>query len=250
MESNQVTAEELVGADAGVSQDGTELGPGKTGVGVGASKTGAGEDPSKTGSGQATSAKPESGGLMSRITASADPVANGKEVRLSQEAYDRLSAELEDLTTRGRVEIARIIETARELGDLKENGDYHAAKEEQGKMEGRIRHLQNLLEKAVATQGDEAADNPASASQNSAASPIISVGSVVTLKYQGEDEEETYLLASVEERSGDYDLLSPKSPLGEALLGSSAGQQVEYAVAQTSGNSKARNFTVEVLKVG
>jgi len=57
--------------------------------------------------------------------------------QLSQEAHDRLKAELDDLTTRGRIDIARKIETARELGDLSENGDYHAAKEEQGKMEGR-----------------------------------------------------------------------------------------------------------------
>jgi len=67
---------------------------------------------------------------------------------LSQSAYDRLKAEYDDLTTRGRIEIARKIETARELGDLSENGDYHAAKEEQGKMEGRIRHLTALLDGA------------------------------------------------------------------------------------------------------
>ncbi len=60
---------------------------------------------------------------------------------LSQATYDRLRAELEELTTTGRIDIARKIETARELGDLSENGDYHAAKEEQGKMEARIRHL-------------------------------------------------------------------------------------------------------------
>jgi len=65
--------------------------------------------------------------------------------QLSQNAYDRLAAELEELTTRGRIDIARKIETARELGDLSENGDYHAAKEEQGKMEARIVHLQRLL---------------------------------------------------------------------------------------------------------
>ena len=70
-------------------------------------------------------------------------------VELSQRAFDRLKAEHEDLTTRGRVEIARKIETARELGDLSENGDYHAAKEEQGKMEGRIVHLAKMIENAV-----------------------------------------------------------------------------------------------------
>ncbi|MGH9248459.1 MAG: transcription elongation factor GreA, partial [Acidimicrobiales bacterium] len=67
---------------------------------------------------------------------------------LSQAAHDRLQAELDNLTTRGRVEIARKIEAARELGDLSENGDYHAAKEEQGKMEGRIRQLSAMLENA------------------------------------------------------------------------------------------------------
>jgi transcription elongation factor GreA len=73
---------------------------------------------------------------------------------LSQAAFDRLKAEHDDLTTRGRVEIARKIETARELGDLSENGDYHAAKEEQGKMEGRIRHIEALLAKAEIVEGD------------------------------------------------------------------------------------------------
>ncbi len=63
------------------------------------------------------------------------------ETHLSREAYERLRAELEDLTTRGRVDIAQTIETARELGDLKENADYHAARDDQGRMEARIRQL-------------------------------------------------------------------------------------------------------------
>ena len=66
--------------------------------------------------------------------------------RLSPEAHDRLASELQDLTTRGRIDIADKIEQARLLGDLSENGDYHAAKEEQGKMEGRILHLASVLE--------------------------------------------------------------------------------------------------------
>ena len=191
------------------------------------------------------------GGLMSRISASADPNSDPKEVALSQEAYDRLSAELEDLTTRGRVEIARIIETARELGDLKENGDYHAAKEEQGKMEGRIRHLENLLEKAVVTADGGDGSSPGSDTVSSSPSHAVQVGSVVTIKYEGEDDSETFLLASVEESSGDYDLLSPQSPLGAALLGSSAGQQVSYEVPPAAGGkAKPASFTVEVLEVG
>src|SRR6188474_1008524 len=72
---------------------------------------------------------------------------------LSPAAYERLQAELKELTTVGRVDIARKIETARELGDLSENGDYHAAKEEQGKMEGRIRHLEALIRDAEIVEG-------------------------------------------------------------------------------------------------
>ena len=72
--------------------------------------------------------------------------ATAEPARLTRETYDRLQAELEDLTTRGRVEIAQAIETARALGDLSENGDYHAAKDSQGKMESRIRQLQAMLE--------------------------------------------------------------------------------------------------------
>src|ERR1700704_1233121 len=68
---------------------------------------------------------------------------------LSQEAHDRLRAELTELTGEGRIDIARKIEAARMLGDLSENGDYHAAKDQQGKMEARIRHLQSILRDAV-----------------------------------------------------------------------------------------------------
>ncbi len=216
---------------------------------------------SSGGSGTSGGGSGTSGSLMSRIVASADPNADAAQVNLSQQAFDRLTDELEDLTTRGRVEIARIIETARELGDLKENGDYHAAKEEQGKMEGRIRHLENLLEKAVVTQdggdGDSAdgdgADNDgangdgADASGDSA-SQTAQVGSVITLRYEGEDDQEVFLLASVEEQIGDHDLLSPQSPLGAALLGSAAGQTVSYEVAQANSD-KTSTFTVEVLEV-
>src|ERR687892_449875 len=88
----------------------------------------------------------------------------GQTHHLSQAAYDRLKAEHEDLTTRGRVEIARKIEAARELGDLSENGDYHAAKEEQGKMEARIWQISGLLENAeivsTADNGGAAAPGP------------------------------------------------------------------------------------------
>ena len=85
------------------------------------------------------------------------------ETHLSQAAYDRLKAEHEDLTTRGRVEIARYIERARELGDLSENADYHAAKDDQGKMEARIRQLAAMLDRVVIVDED-AADTVATGS--------------------------------------------------------------------------------------
>ena len=134
---------------------------------------------------------------------------------LSQAAYDRLKAELEDLTTRGRVEIASKIEAARELGDLSENGDYHAAKEEQGKMEGRIAVISFMLENAEIVESAGGADT-------------VSHGSVVSIRYEGDDEVEKYLIGSIEERHDDLDVISPSSPLGEALLGSGKGDTVAF----------------------
>ena len=133
---------------------------------------------------------------------------------LSQAAYDRLKAEYEDLTTLGRVEIARKIEAARELGDLSENGDYHAAKEEQGKMEGRIRQLSGMLENAEIVQGDNGEH--------------VSHGSVVAIRYSGDDEVERYLIGSIEERHDDLEVISPSSPLGVALIGSGPGDSVSF----------------------
>ena len=133
---------------------------------------------------------------------------------LTQAAYDRLKAEHDDLTTRGRVDIARKIETARELGDLSENGDYHAAKEEQGKMEGRIMHLGAILENHVIVEAGGTSE--------------VRVGSVVTIRYDGDTDTERYLIGSIEERSEDHEVMSPGSPLGSALLGSKVGDAVSY----------------------
>lgn len=179
----------------------------------------------------------DSGSLMARISSSSQESA--AETQLSQEAFDRLSKELRDLTTRGRVEIAQIIETARELGDLKENGDYHAAKEEQGKMEARIRQLEHLLSKAVVGEGG-------AAEGESASDGVVALGSLVTVRHDDGDTE-TFQLASVEERPGARDLLSPQSPLGSALLGSKVGDEVSYTVTQPSG--KEIEFSVEVAGV-
>lgn len=150
-------------------------------------------------------------------------------VELSQRAFDRLKTEHDDLTTRGRLDIARKIETARELGDLSENGDYHAAKEEQGKMEGRIIHLSQIIENAVivAATGSDTAG----------------AGSIVTIRYEGDDDTERYLIGSIEERD-DLDVISPGSALGEALKGHKAGETIEY-VAPTGATLRVALVKVD-----
>ena len=137
--------------------------------------------------------------------------------KLSREAFDRLQSEHDDLTTRGRIEIAKKIEAARELGDLSENGDYHAAKEEQGKMEGRIAHLAALIDNAeivevAAIDGDL----------------TVQAGCVVSIRYEGDDEPERYLIGSIEERRDDVTVMSPGSPLGQALMGAAKGDTVTF----------------------
>ena len=133
---------------------------------------------------------------------------------LSQKAFDRLKAEHDELTTVGRVEIARKIEAARELGDLKENGDYHAAKDQQGQMEARIRQLASMIENAEIVESTDG--------------EIVEPGAVVELRYEGDDEVDTYFFGSLEERGVEHDIISPGSPLGEALGGSKVGDKVEF----------------------
>lgn len=136
--------------------------------------------------------------------------------QLSRGAHERLQAEYEDLTTRGRIEIAQLIERARELGDLSENGDYQAAKDQQGHMEGRIRQLDSILnncEIAVPV-----------------AVGVVGPGTVVTIIYDGDDDDtaETYLIGHIEERHDEFDVISPGSPLGEALMGHHVNDVVQY----------------------
>lgn len=154
------------------------------------------------------------------------------ETQLSRQAYERLQGELDDLTTRGRVEIARAIEAARALGDLSENGDYHAAKDSQGKMEARIRQLQAMLGSAVIVEDQPAATNGR-----------VGTGTVVTLRYEGDEDVERYLIGSIEERRDDVSVISPNSPLGKALMGKAPGDPVEY---QAPGGA----LRVEIVAVG
>jgi transcription elongation factor GreA len=133
---------------------------------------------------------------------------------LTQEAADRLRAELEYLESDGRTEIIKKIETARSEGDLKENGGYHAAREEQGKMEARIRQLKHMLEHA------HIGAPPAGESG------YVGAGMVITANIAGE--EMKFLLGSREISSGDLDVYSENSPLGAAVLGVKIGERVSY----------------------
>ena len=133
---------------------------------------------------------------------------------LTQEAADRLAAELADLEGPLRAEIIKKIETARAEGDLKENGGYHAAREEQGKIEGRIRQLKHMLEHA------HIGAPPAGESG------VVGLGMLVTVDIAGD--EIKFLLGSREIASGDVDVYSEKSPLGAAVLGAKVGQTVNY----------------------
>jgi len=142
--------------------------------------------------------------------------------QLSQAAFDKLKAEFDDLTTRGRIDVANKIERAREEGDLKENAGYHAAKDEQGHMEGRIRQLEHLLENAE----------------------IVEASKIYTILYDGDSDDmaERYLIGNMEEQAEGADVISPTSPLGAALDGASAGDTITYEAPNGS-------LTVTVLDV-
>ncbi|HNP15676.1 MAG: transcription elongation factor GreA [Cryobacterium sp.] len=150
------------------------------------------------------------------------------ETWLTQEAFDRLTSELEHLSGQGRAEIAHKIELAREEGDLKENGGYHAAKEEQGKIEARIRQLTSLLRNAnVGNPPDDG---------------VVEPGMLVTANISGE--KSSFVVGSREiAGDSDLDVYSEKSPLGMAIMGHKEGDTVSY----TAPNGK--EISVELLSV-
>jgi len=133
---------------------------------------------------------------------------------LTQEAANRLAAELAELEGPKRAEIVKRIEAARAEGDLKENGGYHAAKEEQGKMEGRIRQLRHMLEHAII------------GTPPSSESGIVGVGMKIKVDIGGD--EMRFLLGSREIAATDLDVYSENSPLGSAILGAKVGETVSY----------------------
>ncbi|CAN5309352.1 transcription elongation factor GreA [soil metagenome] len=138
---------------------------------------------------------------------------------VTQEAYDRLTAELDNLRGPVRTEITQKIADARDEGDLKENGGYHAAREEQGKTEARIRQLESLLNRAVV--GEQRADNG-----------IVEAGMIVSITFKGDTTVETFMLGSRElltlDDSVDLSVYSPESPLGASLMGKSKGDTATY----------------------
>jgi transcription elongation factor GreA len=146
---------------------------------------------------------------------------------LTQEAADRLAAELAHLETSGRSEIVKKIESARAEGDLKENGGYHAAREEQGKMEARIRQLKHMLKNA------EIGTPPASVDG------VVAPGMKITVEMMGDEMQ--FLLGSREIASGELDVYSEKSPLGSAVMGAKVGEEKTY----TAPNGK--NISVKII---
>lgn len=148
---------------------------------------------------------------------------------LTQDAYDRLVAELEQLSTTGREQIAKRIEAARDEGDLRENGGYHAAKDEQGKQELRIRTLQQLLKNAKVGTAPQSTG-------------IVEPGTVVTAVVAGS--EEVFLLGNREiAANSELDVYSEASPLGAAIIGLRESETTSY----TAPNG--REIPVEIVKV-
>ena len=148
---------------------------------------------------------------------------------LSKQAYERLSEELEERSGPRRREISFAIERAREHGDIKENGEYHAAKNEQGLNEARVRQLEQMLQTAVVVE-------------SAAVGEVVAPGTIVEIRMEGDDESASYLVGSIEERHATLDVLSTSSPLGRALLGHGPGDTVGY-------EGPRRTFQVEILNV-
>jgi transcription elongation factor GreA len=151
---------------------------------------------------------------------------------LTQDAFDKLQGELDNLRGPVRSEIVARISAARDEGDLKENGGYHAAREEQGKQEGRIRQLTDLLRKARVGAAPTTATNAA-------------LGTVITIAFDGDaDDTEKFLLGS-REIAGTTDLTvySPESALGAAIVGAAPGATVNYQAPN------GRDISVKVLAV-
>ena len=137
------------------------------------------------------------------------------EPHLSPQTYERLRQELEERSSTRRRELSLQIERAREHGDISENADYDAAKNEQGHNEARIRQLEEMLKNAVVLD-------------SAVGGEVVEPGVLVELQHDGDDDAVTYLVGSIEEHHEKYSVLSTESPLGQALLGATPGAKVRY----------------------
>jgi transcription elongation factor GreA len=149
---------------------------------------------------------------------------------LTQESFDRLSAELVDRSGPMRSEITKKIELAREEGDLKENGGYHAAREEQGKNEARVRQLKQMLENAQI--GTPPSDTG-----------TIAIGHVVTVEFADGDSERFWLVSREEAVHSTMDVYSPDSPLGNAVIGKKQGDTCSFELPN------GKEITIAIKKV-
>jgi transcription elongation factor GreA len=138
-------------------------------------------------------------------------------VWLTQAKYDELKAELEQLRGPRRAELVKRVSDARDEGDLKENAGYHAARDELGKMDGRIQQLVDMLERAEV--GETPPDDG-----------VVEPGMKVTVKLVGLDLEETFLFGAREMAGDDIKVYSPQSPLGQAINGAKRGETVTYTL--------------------
>ncbi|MGH2773037.1 MAG: transcription elongation factor GreA [Actinomycetota bacterium] len=150
------------------------------------------------------------------------------DIAVSAETLERMKAELEQLTTTGRQEASERLLRAREMGDLKENAEYHAAKDAQGLMEARIRQLQATIKNAVIRE------TPASGDE-------VVPGVIVTIK-DGDDTDEYLLAHSIEEKTDGLRTITPSSPLGKGIMGKKPGESADI-------EAPAGSFSVEILSV-
>jgi transcription elongation factor GreA len=155
-------------------------------------------------------------------------MADERKVQMTQSAFQRLKGELAHLEGTAREKVIEAIATARAHGDLSENAEYHAAREQQGMQEARVRKIRHMLENAEIVEAQD--------------DGVASHGKLVTIRHAGADEAETYLIGLREEKGGEYDILTPDSPIGRAVVGRSAGETVVAKVP-------AGKLKVEILEV-
>jgi transcription elongation factor GreA len=155
-------------------------------------------------------------------------MAEGNKVQMTRSAYEVLKHELAHLEGDARRKVIDSIASARAHGDLSENAEYHAAREQQGMQEARVRQIRHMLENAEIIEAED----------NGMAGP----GKLVSIRHHGDDEIETYLIGLREEKGGEHDILTPESPVGRAIVGHSAGETVTATVP-------AGELRIEIVEV-